>query len=95
MENRPNGNANESTPTRRRRRSAEESNTQRFFLPKPGSSMKSPELGQEFTTEGAVLVEALKKDQWFYSVTIWRAVAEQNGGNPVITRKSVTETRTE
>lgn len=80
--------------TRRRRRNGDDSKA-RFFLPKAGSSLRSPELGQEFPSEGAALVEALKRDQPFYLVTVWRAVPQQNGGDPVITKQAVTETRTE
>lgn len=72
----------------RKRRNGEDSKA-RFFLPKPGSTLKSPELGQEMTTEGEVLVQALKRDQHFYVVTAWRAVTEQNGGSPVILKQSV------
>jgi hypothetical protein len=78
--------------TRRRRRNGDDLKG-RFFLPKAGSTIKSLELGQELPTEGAALVEALKRDQPFYVVTVWRAVPQQNGGDPVITKQAVTETR--
>lgn len=99
METRPPAVTHESSPkleapTRRRRRNGDESKA-RFFLPKTGSTLKSLELGQEFPTEGAALVEALRRDQNFYAVTVWRAVPQQNGGDPVITKEAVTETREE
>jgi hypothetical protein len=81
-------------PARRRRRNGDESRA-RFFLPKSGSTLKSLELGQEFSTEGAALVEALRRDQCFYAVTVWKAVPQQNGGDPVITKQAVTDTRGE
>ena len=80
--------------TRRRRRNGDDSKA-RFFLPKTGSTLKNPELGQEFPTEGVALVEALKRDQWFFAVTAWRAVPEQNGTNPIITKQAVTDTKGE
>lgn len=83
------------TSTRRRRRNGDDSKA-RFFLPKQGSTLKTPELGQEMTTEGEALVQALKRDQHFYVVTAWKAVAEQNGGSPVIIKQPITaDARTE
>jgi hypothetical protein len=82
--------------TRRRRRNGDIDSKARFFLPKQGSTLKTPELGQEMTTEGEALVQALKRDQHFYVVTVWKAVAEQNGGSPVIIKQPVAvDARTE
>ena len=81
-------------PSRRRRRNGDESKA-RFFLPKTGSTLKGLELGQEFATEGAALVEALKRDQCFYAVTVWKAVPQQNGGDPVITKQAVADSKGE
>jgi hypothetical protein len=75
---------------RRRRRNGEESGA-RFFLPKPGSTLKTPELGREFAKEGDALVEAFKKDQHFYVVTAWRAESQQTDGAPVIVKQPVND----
>lgn len=91
-----NGDGKQETGTRGRRRNRDIDSKARFFLPKQGSTLKVPELGQEMTTEGDALVQALKRDQHFYVVTVWKAVAEQNGGNPVIIKQPVApDARTE
>jgi hypothetical protein len=90
-----NGGNKQEPITRRRRRNGDISEA-RFFLPKQGSTLRTPELGQEMTTEGEALVQALKRDQHFYVVTVWKAVAEQNGGSPVIIKQPVAvDARTE
>jgi hypothetical protein len=75
-------------PQNRRKRRGEETKP-RYFLPKPGSSLKSPELGQELAAEGDALVRSFQSNQHFYVLTVWRAVAEQNGGNPAIMKQVV------
>jgi hypothetical protein len=91
-----NGSNKQETVTRGRRRNRDVGARARFFLPKPGSTLKAPELGQEMTNEGDALVQALKRDQHFYTVTAWKAVAQQNGGSPVIIKQEiVTDTKTE
>ena len=67
----------------------------RFFLPKPDSTLQNPELGQEMNSEGDALIEALKSGQAFFAVTVFRAVAQQNGGYPVITKQLVVDSKAE
>ncbi len=75
--------------TPRRRRNGNDANL-RYFLVKPGSSPAKPELGQEMASEGQALIEAFRTGQPFYTVTVWKAVPEVNGGSPVIVRQAVT-----
>lgn len=82
------------TLPRRRKRNGEDTKA-RFFLPKQGSSLKTPELGQEMTNEGDALIQSLRRDQHFYVLTVWRAVAQQNGGNPVIVKQPVADPKAE
>ena len=82
-------------PSIRRRKKNTEEVGARFFLPKPGSSLRAPELGQEMNSEGDALIEALKSGQVFYALTVFRAVAQQNGGYPVITKQSVVDSKAE
>lgn len=72
----------------RRRRNGNDSNP-RYFLIKPGSSSAKPELGPEMASEGDALIEAFRSGQPFYTVTVWKAVPEVNGGNPVIVKQAV------
>ena len=74
----------------RRRRNNNNDAPLRYFLPKPGSSEAKPELGQEMASEGEALIEAFRIGQPFYELTIWRAVPEMNGGNPVIVKQGAT-----
>ena len=80
--------------TRRKKKSQEEVGA-RFFLPKQGSSLHAPELGQEMANEGEALIEALKSGQPFFILKSFRAVAQQNGGDPVITKQSVVNSESE
>jgi len=82
------------THSRRRRRNSEDTKA-RFFLPKPGSSLKNPELGDEMTGEADALIQSLKGDHHFYVVTVWKGVAEQNGGNPMIVKEPVADPKAE
>jgi hypothetical protein len=63
----------------------------RYFLVRPGSSPAKPELGQEMASEGEALIEAFRTGQPFYTVTVWKAVPEVNGGNPVIVKQAVAQ----
>jgi len=98
METTPPNPSAEATPlsalaTPRRRRRTPENENVRFFLPKTGSSQSKPELGQEVANESEALIEALKSGQPFYTVTVWKAVAEANGGtNPVIVKEALVRT---
>lgn len=76
--------------TPRRRRNRNDANL-RYFLVKPGSSPAKPELGQEMANEGEALIEAFRTGQPFYTVTVWKAVPEVNGGNPVIMKQAVAQ----
>lgn len=74
----------------RRKKHTQEDGALRFFLPKPGSSSAKPELGQEMTSEGEALIEALKSGQPFYTLAAWKAVPEVNGGSsPVIVKQAL------
>jgi hypothetical protein len=62
----------------------------RYFLPKPGSSPATPELGQEISSEGEALIQAFRSGQPLYTLTAWKAVPEMNGrGSPVIVKQAV------
>ena len=94
MENRPPAGASAPTAndgsTRRRRRNGVEP-TLRYFLPKPGSSPGSFELGEEAASEGEALIQSFKTGQLFYTLAAWKAVPEVNGGgSPVIVKQAVT-----
>jgi hypothetical protein len=77
----------------RRRRSGNDANL-RYFLVKSGTSPAKPELGQEMASEGEALIEAFRTGQPFYTVTVWKAVPEVNGGNPVIVKQAVAQKTT-
>jgi hypothetical protein len=65
--------------------------TLRYFLPKSGSATTTPELGQEVASEGEALIQSFKSGQPFYTVAVWKAVPEVNGGgSPVIVKQAVT-----
>ena len=55
---------------RRRRNGSGEDPGVRYFLPKPGSSGTTPELGQEVASEGEALIQAFKSGQTFYTVPL-------------------------
>jgi hypothetical protein len=79
-----------STGPRRKRRSGDDAGV-RYFLPKPGSSQATPELGQEVASQGEALIQAFRSGQPFYTLTAWKAVPEVNGGgSPVIVKQAVT-----
>jgi hypothetical protein len=74
---------------RRKRRNGDDPGV-RYFLPKPGSSAATPELGQEVGSEGEALIQAFRSGQTFYTLTAWKAVPEVNGGGgPVIVKLAV------
>jgi hypothetical protein len=88
------GSASKEPLTRRRKKDGEAMGA-RFFLLKPGCSLTTPQLGQEMNSEGDALIEALKSGQAFLSVTAFRAVAQQNGGYPVITKQLIVDSKAE
>lgn len=76
---------------RRKRRNGADV-TLRYFLPKAGSSSSGVELGQEVASEGEALIEAFKHGQQFYTVAVWKAVPEVNGGGcPLIVKQAATQ----
>lgn len=78
-----------STGTRRKRRNSDDGGV-RYFLPKPGSSPTTPELGQEVASEGEALIQAFRSGQTFFTLAAWKAVPEVNGGgSPVIVKQAV------
>ena len=77
------------TSPRRKRRSGDDAGV-RYFLPKPGSSQATPELGQEVASQGDALIQAFRSGQPFYTLTAWKAVPEVNGGgSPMIVKQAV------
>jgi hypothetical protein len=88
---RPAAARSDGTTAPRRRRSGNDA-TLRYFLIKLGSSPAKPELGQEVASEGEALIEAFRSGQPFYIVTVWKAVPEVNGGNPVIVKQAIQKT---
>lgn len=88
------GPASKEGSIRRKKKNQEEAGA-RVFLPKPGSSLHAPELGQEMPNEGEALIEALKSGQPFFILKVFRAVAQQNGGYPVITKQPVVNSESE
>src|SRR5437016_3685087 len=81
----------EAPQNRRKRRLSSDDAKPRYFLPKLGTSLKNPGLGQELASEGDALVRSFQSNQHFYVLTVWRAVAEQNGSNPVIMKQAVAD----
>ena len=78
---------------RRKRRNGDDAGV-RYFLPKPGSSPTTPELGQEVASEGEALIQAFRSGQPFYTLTAWKAVPEVNGGgSPVIVKHALAPTQ--
>ncbi|HET9281202.1 MAG TPA: hypothetical protein VFR24_04505 [Candidatus Angelobacter sp.] len=78
--------------TGRRKRRNNGDVTLRYFLPKTGPSSGAVELGQEVASEGEALIEAFKHGQQFYTVAVWKAVPEVNGGgSPVIVKQPATQ----
>lgn len=79
---------NDGASARRKRRNGNDTSL-RYFLPKPGSSTGSPELGEELASEGEALIQAFKTGQTFYTLAAWEAVPEVNGGgSPVIVKQA-------
>lgn len=82
--------ASSTSPRRKRRNGNFDATGVRYFLPKPGSSQATPELGQEVASEGEALIQAFRSGQSFYTLTAWKAVPEvSGGGSPVIVKQAV------
>jgi hypothetical protein len=77
-----------SAPKRARRsRTPHNPERGRYFLPKTGSSVDRPELGQEVASEGEALVAAFKSGQVFYTLVAWSPLPEMNGGEAKIVKQ--------
>jgi len=62
----------------------------RYFLPASDSSTAALKLGQEVASEGEALIQAFKSGQPFYTIAVWKAVPEVNGGgSPMILKQAV------
>ena len=73
----------------RRRRWEMTSEDVRYFLPRPGTSSEKPELGQELSNEGEVLVQAFRSGQVFFTLVAWKAVPEIIGNEPKIVKQAL------
>jgi len=77
-------------PRPRRRRGQEEDRQARYFLAKEGSSLEKPELGAEAANEGEALIKAFQsKSGLLYSVVVYKAEAEIQGGSPTLVKRPV------
>ena len=77
-------------PSRRRRRGQEEDQPARYFLAKEGSSSEKPGLGAEAANEGEALIRAFQtKSGLLYSVVVYKAEAEIQGGSPTLVKRPV------
>jgi hypothetical protein len=79
-----------SEPRRRRKGGHEEDQQARYFLAKEGSSPEKSELGAEATNEGEALIKAFQtKSGLLYSVVVYKAEAEIQGGSPTLVKRPV------
>ncbi len=80
-----------SVESRRRRKGGHEEDQQaRYFLAKDGSSPEKPELGAEAANEGEALIRAFQtKSGLLYSVVVYKAEAEIQGGSPTLVKRPV------
>ena len=77
-------------PRRRRRAGHEDDQQARYFLAKEGSSPEKPELGAEAANEGEALIKAFQtKSGLLYSVVVYKAEAEIQGGSPILVKRPV------
>jgi len=77
-------------PRRRRRAGHEKDQQARYFLAKDGSSLEKPELGAEAANEGEALIRAFQtKSGLLYSVVVYKAEAEIQGGSPTLVKRPV------
>lgn len=63
--------------------------TQRFFLAKPGSNNGVPEFGKELPAEAEAMVESLKSGLSYFVVSEWRGIADFSGRKPQLGREAV------
>lgn len=64
------------------------SETQRFFLAKPGSGGAVPELGKELPAEPQAMGESFKTGLNYFVVSEWRGVADFSGRKPQLGREA-------
>ncbi len=85
--------ATESPTARRRRRTAGPDNPNvRYFLLKPGSSIETPELGEEVQDVKQVLVRSFRTNQPFLTLMTWNAVedtSDESGDSPKIVKQAM------
>lgn len=61
----------------------------RYFLPANDSTITNPKLGRECPSEGEALIDAFKSGQHFFTLAVWKAVPEVNGGgSPTIVKQA-------
>jgi len=60
----------------------------RYFLPKSGSTLEKPELGQEVASEGEALVQAFRSGQLFFTLIAWKAVPKMEGNEAKIVKQT-------
>jgi hypothetical protein len=79
--------------THRRKRNGSEPNANvRYFLPRDGSSSSKPELGKELTNEREALFEAFRTGQPFFTLTLWKAVPDDQGDSSLIVKQPLPRT---
>jgi len=60
----------------------------RYFLPKSGSTMEKPELGQEIASEGESLVQAFRSGELFFTLIVWKAVPKMEDNEAKIVKQT-------
>ena len=79
-----------SEPRRARKSRQQTEEVVRYFLAKEGSSVEKPELGVEVPSEGEALIKAFQtKSGLLYSVVVYKAEAEIQGGSPTLVKRLV------
>ena len=75
-------------PKRARRSRQRSEEVVRYFLAKEGTSIEKPELGVEVANEGEALIQAFQSQNGvIYTVLIYKAEAEIQGGSPTIVKR--------
>ena len=86
---RENGATGKRAATRRKASRSARDGVTRYFLTKPGAN-GVPELEREVADENQAMIEALKQDRTFATVTEWRPKADCSvKGRPVIEKEPV------
>jgi hypothetical protein len=63
--------------------------SQRFFLAKPGGNNGVPEFSKEFPGEPEAMVESLKSGLSYFVVSEWKGIADFSGRKPQLGREAV------